>query len=95
MTVICDVNKTGLVELWFTLPPSTFVLSDDSYRAARGAAPGPTYVDAVATPNPLNEKPSLREPRRPRGRRGVRDMVHCHRRRDFSCKILFHFHLGF
>lgn len=68
------------------MPLPASALSDDSYRAAHGAAPGPTYVDAVATPNPLNEKPSLREPRRPRGRRGIREMVHCHRR-AFWCKI--------
>lgn len=86
MTVICDANKTGL-ELSFNFPPSAFALSDDSYRVAHGAAPGPTYVDAVATLNPLNEKPSLTELRRPRGQTGIQEiLVHCHRRKNFLFK---------
>lgn len=86
MTVICDANKTGL-ELSFNIPPSTLAQSDDSYRVAHGAAPGPTYVDTVATLNPLNEKPSLAELRRPRQQTGIQEiLVHCRGRKDFLFK---------
>lgn len=71
VAVIWNANKTGLAEPQFSLAAAASALGDDSYRAAHGAAPGPTCVDAVATLKALNEKPSLTELCLPRKQKGI------------------------